>query len=130
VGIACHIEASLAFTAIALLLTSSSHSDFFRIFKHNNQKHKKWKLLQKHHKLATYKDKKGKAHITKPYCEYEILALGNIHIRDIKSMKLVKTIPVSGGASQSIDTANRRVHSCNDLSNTETSSLVCSAGKK
>ncbi|HHI92979.1 MAG TPA: hypothetical protein ENK04_05615 [Gammaproteobacteria bacterium] len=85
---------------------------------------------KKYHKLATYKDKKGKIHVTEPYCEYKALVMGNIYIHDINSMDLVKTIPVSGGADRSIDAANRSVRSCNDLSTTEISSLVRSAGKK
>jgi len=85
---------------------------------------------KKYHKLETHKDKKGKIHVTEPYCKYETLVAGNIHIHDMKSMKLVKTIPVSGGASRKIETAGRRIRSCNDLSTTEISSLVRSAGKK
>lgn len=85
---------------------------------------------KKYHKLKTHKDKKGKIHITEPYCKYETSVTGNIHIHNVKSMKLVKTIPVSGGANRSIKTANRRVRSCNDLSTKEISSLVRSAGQR
>lgn len=85
---------------------------------------------KEYHKLTQYTDKKGKVHITEPYCSYSALVQGNIKIHDVaNNLDVVETVALSGGASRNVEVA-RYYRACRDLNQTEVYSLIRSAGVK